>query len=215
MKDGDSVAKRLASAGFTLKRPHIYSEGFQKGLIVQSIKLKNGQYFQVVSPNPKESKRGDLALWYENQIQTGAIGAGLVLEDMPIPLNQIHAQFKKAKIKSQLKRFKRYSWLSFRADSPYSALSFIDQQYLPSDSQEVLTHENGAYSLGHIQVRPYGVPETWASILTLSGSTQARLKFDAPLFSGKGFITEVEIKSKKKPLPKPLKLDHILLKFVN
>ncbi len=145
----------------------------------------------------------------------GSIGASVVLEDMPTPLPKIHALYRKANIPSQLKRFEHYSWLSFKTQSPYAALSFIHQTYLPADAQELLTHDNGAYGLGHIQVRPVGNAETWAKILTLSGANEALIDFDAPLFSGKGFITEVEIKTKKKPLPPPLKLEHILLKFVN
>ena len=43
VKDLDAAAKKLAQAGFTLKRPHHYTNGHQRGLIAQAIKLKNGQ----------------------------------------------------------------------------------------------------------------------------------------------------------------------------
>ncbi len=213
--DLDKSATLLSQAGFTLKVPHTYKEGHQKGLIVQSIKLKNGQYFQIMALDSQASKLGALAKWSQSLLkESDALGASLVIEDTALPLKKIHSLLKENKIESQLKTFPRYSWLSFKTQSPYSPVSFIKQDYFPSDAQELLTHENQAKGLGHLEVRPFGNPETWSKIMTLSGSTQSQINFDTPLFSGKGFIHLVEIRSSKRPLPKPVKLGHITLKFI-
>jgi len=213
-QNGDQVAAKLAKAGFTLKKPHRYLNGFQEGLIMYAVKLKNGQYFELVTLDEKNSKRGELARWYQAQIKQGAVGVSLILGDMPIPLEQIHLRFEKAHIKSQLQKFDLYTWLSFKTESPYAPLSFIEGAYAPADSDEVLTHKNGAYALGKVHVRPYGDSATWAKILTLADAHEAGLEFNSSLFSGQGFITEVEIKTKRKPLPAPLVIDHIVFKFV-
>lgn len=214
-QDGDQVAAKLAKAGFTLKKTHHYREGFQEGLIMYAIKLKNGQYFELITLDPKKSKLGELARWYQGQIQEGSVGVSLVLGDLPTPLSQVHLRFEKAHIKSQLQKHDLYTWLSFKSESPYAPLSFIEGAFTPTDSDEVLTHENGAYALGKIHVRPYGDSETWAKILGLADAHEAGLEFNSSLFSGQGFITEVEIKTTHKPLPPPLVLDHIVLKFRN
>ncbi len=213
MKDLEATAKELARAGFTLKRPHVYADDFQKGLTAQSIKLKNGQYFQIVSPRAKNL--GALARWYEELIKDGPVGATLILEDMPLSLKDLDVLFKENSIEAQYQKFDRYEWLSFKTQSPYAPLSFIAQSYLPADSDELLAHDNQAVGLGKIELRPVGNPEVWAKIMTLSQSTDAQLSFDAPMFGGKGFIPSVEIKTTKKPLPAPLKIGHILLKFIN
>lgn len=208
------MAAKLAGAGFTLKKSHFYKDGFQAGLVLQAVKLKNGQYFEVISLNTKNEKRGELAKWYESQIKAGTIGATLVLTDLPLSLEQVHQRFEQAHIKSQLHKFDLYSWLSFKTRSAYAPLSFIEGAFTPADSEEIITHGNGAYAIGRLQLRPYGSAEMWAKILTLSQAHEAALDFSSSLFAGTGFITEVEIKTKKRPLPAPLKLDHVILKFV-
>ncbi|MBC97776.1 MAG: hypothetical protein CME63_08500 [Halobacteriovoraceae bacterium] len=216
VKDLEQVAEKLSKAGFTLKKSHLYKEGFQRGLRVQSIKLKNGQYLQLVSLNSKDSSTyGELAKWYEKRMNDRPIGLTITLEGMPYSLDQIQKSLKKESISSQYQKYPRYEWLSFPSESPYAHLTFIDNAYQPQDSDEVLTHDNGAYALAEVGLRPFGETSKWVKILTLSGARESQLSFDTPLFSGKGFIDFVEVKTKKTPLPEPLSLGHIRLKFIN
>jgi len=215
----EKVAQALANHGFTLKKPYHYSKGHQRGLIVQSIKLKNGQYFQIVSLDPKKTRPGALAKWYQKLIPEPsqgklALGATLVLKDNPISLKEIHRCFERAKIPSQLESQEGYLWLSFKTHSDYAPLSFIEQTHFPADNPELTQHANGAEALGKIQVRPQGDPKVWSQILSLSQSTEAMLEFATPSFQERGLITQVEVVTKKKPLPPPVNLGYIQLNFI-
>lgn len=209
----EEAAKKMAKAGFTLKVPHHYEKGVQRGMVVQSIKLANGQYFQLVGLD-KGKGLGALAKWYQERMDEKPVGATLVLKS-GVKLKELQKLYEQSAIKSEYQSFPRYEWLSFKSDSPYAPISFIDQTYLPHDTIDLTDHPNKVTGLGRITIRPVGDTSVWAKILTLSQAQDSSLSFETALASGKGLISAVELKTTLEKVPGPIKLGFLTLTFIS
>lgn len=194
VKDLDESAKVLSKAGFTLKKPHVYKSGLQKGLKTQAVRLASGQYFQIVSvgENP-----GPLGRWYLKFLKNHEGGATVVIKRDG--LSELEKIFNKAAIPTRLVKNIGYDWLSFKTEGPFHNLSFITYRNPPHITPNLTRHANSAQSIKRLSINAPGDPFQWAKIMKLAESEQVGLNFvtTGAYKNPQLFIPQVEIEVSK------------------
>ncbi|MCR9204667.1 MAG: hypothetical protein NXH75_08830 [Halobacteriovoraceae bacterium] len=209
VKDLDIAAGTFSKKGFTLKVPHEYKKGHQKGLIVQSIRFKDGSYLQLVAV---KTPQGELSKWYQKFIKNQEGGATLVLRQPN--LKGLKEKFLKAELKAELKTFKDHNWLSFKTDNPLQNLSFIEYKKSISQVPDLLNHINKSFGIHSLRINPIGPAKNWAKALTLSQSQLANLLFSAITFNNGSFVREIILKTKLQPVPEAFQIGETRISFV-
>lgn len=209
VKDLDIAAKTFSDKGFTLKVPHKFERGHQKGLIVQSIRFKNGSYLQLVAV---KSPEGELSKWYQKFLKNQEGGATLVLKQPH--LKDLKKKFLKAKLRAELKVFKDHNWLSFKTGDPLQNLSFIEYKLSISQVPDLLDHKNQSEGIHSLKINPTGPVNIWAKVLTLSQSQFANLLFSPITFDKGSFIREIVLKTKRDPVPEPFTIGETKISFI-
>lgn len=208
VKDLNASAKLSSSQGFTLKKPHTYLKGVQAGLITQSIRFKNGQYLQLVSP---KSGEGKLAQWYQKFLKQSGGGATLVLRHPD--LQDLEKKLLLKKVSSQYLKNNDYDWLSFKTNSPYQHLSFINYKKGLSFPEELFNHASKAYGISHLVLSQPGDAYVWADILTTSNAQGIGLEFSPTTFKTHVFIQEIILKTSLEDTPRPFWLGDTKISF--
>lgn len=207
--DLNKAAALFAQKGFTLKVPHEYKKGHQKGLIVQSIRFPKG-YLQLVAV---KTTGGELAKWYKKFLENQEGGATLVLRQKN--LKDLQSVFEKSSIESKFQNNRNHHWLSFKTGTPLQNLSFIDYQVLLSQNPELLNHQNKVQNIKSLSLNTKGKAEDWAKILTLSQSQNAGLNFSGLTYKSSVFISEIVLETSQIPLPEAFYLGGTKISFIS
>lgn len=183
VKDLDESASRLSQLGFTLKKPHTYKSGEQKGLTTQAIRFSSGQYLQLISFTKRDKNGlgqglGELGKWYQNILSATEGGATVILKfDEEEQIQKTAGLFKEAQIPSKLIKNQGHDWLSFKTKGPYSNLSFIFYRDPPRIQPQLVDHQNKVVGIQKVLINAPGDPFSWAKILKLSKADQVGLQF--------------------------------------
>lgn len=208
VRDNTRASQLFNEMGFTLKTPHEYKSGLQEGLIAQSIRFTDGSYIQLVSV---KEPIGDLAKWYHRQLKKGEGAVTLTL--IHPSLKELEKKFKKENLNCERKNFSGYQWLSFKTDSPYQHVSFINYQTPLFPKKELLNHRNGALGIKKLTLNSTGESDTWAKIMSLSNSLYNHLEFNHLGFKQAPFISEIILKKNQSSPSKTFKIGRTLIKF--
>lgn len=207
VKDLDESATKLSRLGFTLKKPHSYKSGLQKGLTTQAIRFASGQYLQLISftkknKNGEGQNLGELGKWYQRILNSTAGGATVVLKfDEEEEIEKAQTLLNQAGLSSKLSKMTGHDWLSFKTKGPYSNLAFIFYRNPPRIGPRLIDHKNKAIGIHQIRINAPGDPFEWAKMMKLTKASSVGLKFvetgrfQDPLL----FVREVILESSNTP----------------
>lgn len=207
----DQAASDFSQRGFTLKKPHHYKKGNQKGIVTQSILFEDGSSLQLLSVKKAESP---LAKWYQKAIQNNRSGGTqVVLQNNQ--LKEVAKNFSQSPLYDlfKLEEHPQYSWLSFKTQSDYAHLAFLQWKRPPQFTSELFQHPNETQGIKKILLRPVGDPMKWVQIIKNSHSQESGLDFSGLFTSGNSFVEKIILKTRKKPLPKAFKVGSTQVEF--
>lgn len=196
VEDLGEAAKLFSSKGFTLKKPHEFDDGFQKGLIAQSIRFENDQYLQLIAIDKSTKNHGALTNWYKNFLKNTQGGATLVVSHSM--LKDLQKKLEKEGIKSGIEKNPKYDWLSFPPDSPLAPLSFIKVIEPPRTFLGVTKHDNGALAIDRVFIRPFGPVKELAKVFDLAEARGIGIDIMHTTFDQKANIPKIRILTKEK-----------------
>lgn len=208
VKDLSKTATLFSKKGFTLKKPHLYKTGPQAGLMTQSIRFKNSQYLQLVSPI---NDKGKLSQWYLRFLKNSEGAATLVLRRSKLEV--LEKKLKKLKLACQYSKNKGHDWLSFKTDSPFQHLSFIDYKNQIQLPEELFQHKNQVFSFEKLVLTLQGDPVAWANIFTKAQARGIGLEISSTSYNSAVFVKELYLLTTKKPLPKPFSIGGTKISF--
>jgi len=211
--DAHKAALFFSKKGFTLKKPHDYSSGVQKGLSSQSIHFSSHQYIQLMSLSSKESKLGALALWYQGFLKDNnkAQGLGLVLKNSN--LKELNKKLLKKGIPNKFKDLPNYKWLSFKTGSDLQHVSFIDPKKYIQRSEALTNHQNKARAIKTIFLKLKGDARQWATIFQQADALSLGLEFSSMTYTSSGIIQKVILESTASPCPESFEYDQIAFSY--
>jgi hypothetical protein len=209
VKNLDRAAKIFSRNGFTLKKPHEYKSGPQKGLVSQAVRFKSGQYLQLIAV---EKEAGALSKWYQKKLKAGEGGATVILKHShPDKLCDL---FQKNDLPCQSQNKNFHQWLSFKTNGPYHPIAFIKYDRPIKTIDELLNHKNKVVAIKRVSVSPQGDPFQWAKIMTLAQAQGVGLEFSSTGHNSSGvFINEIKFLTESNEKRAPFFLGKTAFRF--